>query len=110
MEDLINPYTEAKSPIHSIIDTLPNKAQAIFWRIWSAFEEGHNEGAQACIKALLKWLMEPCTEHPLPDDFIKGHKGFATGLIKWNGISWDYSHRKDCPLCMEEAKEKYGCK
>lgn len=50
------------------------------------------DGATAMLKALIKYLWEPCTEHPYS---IIG-SGNRIGV---------YHHRSDCPSCMRQLKE-----
>lgn len=51
--------------------------------------DGFDCGASAMLKALIKWLFEPCIEHPQDDDI--------------NDL-WYFTRRRDCPKCMEQLK------
>jgi hypothetical protein len=64
--------------------------------------EGFNEGVSAGIKALINWLMSPCTEHP-----IKGWRHPDPETKELIYLTKYPVHRKDCPLCMKELEEKY---
>jgi hypothetical protein len=64
-------------------------------------EKVFETGASAMFKALIKWLFEPCTEHPISNgkeiDFtIMFEPVYLKGLF--------YRHHKDCPQCMEQLK------
>ena len=54
---------------------------------------GFNEGADAMLSAVLKWLDEPCNclDHAQIVEFTIDVKGM-------------YPHRKDCPQCWKELR------
>jgi hypothetical protein len=78
----VNPFSKAERPL------LPDDKQE---RIFEA-------GASAMLESVVKWLFEPCTEHPIP---------YADGLAdrEWLVVdSKSYRLRKDCPQCTESLK------
>ena len=105
---LENPYTKAKPSIHLIIDALNNRVATVFWRIWSAFEDGYDEGATAYHEAVVKWLWEPCTENHSVAVYSEGK---YTGVARLDQFYYGdnnrehWVHHKDCPDCMKEFKE-----
>jgi hypothetical protein len=56
-------------------------------------------GADDMLSALLKWLFEPCDEHPQGSCL-------PSVLLEWvqDKIGYFYLHRKDCPSCMAELR------
>jgi len=62
-----------------------------------------NEGSQAGIIAVLKWLFERCTEHHTVWNPFDAE-------IHYLDESDDahYLHHKDCPQCMEKIRKEYG--
>lgn len=55
-----------------------------------------DEGVEAAIVTLLKWLDDPCDKHDRP---------LPKGTVGITDIGWRrYSHRKDCSQCMAELK------
>jgi hypothetical protein len=64
-------------------------------------------GASAMLSALIKWLDEPCYEHPIGDyehDCKSEHFAFVDSQVD-DYEHWHYAHRKDCPQCLNELKE-----
>jgi hypothetical protein len=53
----------------------------------------YESGASVMLSALIKWLDEPCNEHPLE------RKDVITGCYRYK------EHRYLCPQCMAELKE-----
>jgi hypothetical protein len=61
---------------------------------------GYEEGASAMLEALIKWLFEPCTEHPTDrreHTISKPHKKFP---------EWYFTNRRYCPDCMKQIKKE----
>ena len=63
---------------------------------YSAWETG----SEATIKAIVKWLFEPCTEHPFHD---KNGQFCGTGDPCFDRLF--YKHHYLCPECMRQLKE-----
>lgn len=71
-DDWINPFSKEERPL------LPD----------DKLERIYEAGASAMLKALIKWLFEPCTEHIAYID-EDGHKEYM-------------SHHINCSLCIEQ--------
>jgi len=67
--------------------------------------KAYEEGASAMLSAVIKWLFEPCKEHPI-DTFktIIEDTSDYTRAIHNEPAQVHYKHRKDCPQCMAELR------
>jgi hypothetical protein len=63
--------------------------------MFGAFETG----ASAMLAALIKWLFEPCTEHPLPSPICTVNSVPVIYPVKYSVYHYL------CPKCMESLKK-----
>jgi hypothetical protein len=59
----------------------------------------YEDGASAMLAALIKWLFEPCTEHPLPSPICTVNSVPVIYPIKYSVYHYL------CPKCMESLKK-----
>ena len=69
----------------------------------SDYYQCREAGASAGIEALIKWLFEPCTEHPIPASVE------SVRLARLAGYNWEVGypkHRYLCPQCVKKMEAK----
>ena len=67
------------------------------------FANGFGAGANTMLSALIAWLEEPCDKHRILED-DQSVQTYISDRAKYV-IRYE-RHRKDCPQCWQELKEK----
>ena len=105
---------EIKNPYHILVNSLIEIRPSTFDKLlpvdqirMMGMSAGFDEGATAYHKAVVKWLWEPCTEHPTR---LYYNEQPVTKKTKptWKNVNdedWYYDHRYQCPSCMKNFKE-----
>ena len=59
---------------------------------------------KAQLKAVIEYLEQPCTEHPI-GEYHCGKPEPKAPVVKWvYKLGFLYLHRRDCPVCWAELK------
>ena len=59
---------------------------------------------KAQLKAVVEYLEQPCTEHPI-GEYHCGKPEPKAPVVKWvYKLGFLYLHRRDCPVCWAELK------
>ena len=62
------------------------------------------QSCKAQLKAVIEYLEQPCTEHPI-GEYHCGKPEPKAPVVKWvYKLGFLYLHRRDCPVCWAELK------